>query len=608
MSLSQHDALFSLVEQLHLKKSNVSIMKLFAAIRHWMINSAWPGMGLFGESYILFSIGTLTPLWKEIYPECFDHTVCKPRLLHSLTYSVVTGVIVGMLVIGYAANFIGRRKGSLLTASLMFGGAVSMVLESFVWASQNSVATLFQSMAISLFFFGIGVGGEYPLSSSLATENARQETSNVNSTNDKQLSLIDGDNAIPNRIDHRGRNIQLVFAMQGMGIWFNSLTLCLLLWVTGQTSQESYQTDTLLAIWRATYSFGALILFIVLVTRYLYLKESKVWEQDRTNRRLDRLDNCDGVLQINESIKPASSTVGAKDATQPHIDFYASLSHAILPQSSTISELSNPTVVVQKDQCEDSNYTHCDGKQPLKYSTTLWGNYGSRLFGVSIAWLLWDVSFYGNKLFQATFLLALTGEGTTLLEFALAATLNSTLALMGYFGAAWLVDNPKLGRVRLQCLGLLATGILFLACGFLFEYLSSGWLVTLYLTCSFVGQLGPNATTFLIPSEIFPTEQRTYCHGISAASGKVGALIAAVLFHFVPGDSDLFLLCGYASFVGCFITLYLIPDVSGLDLEEVDKQWRLTKDGRKQDYQGEANNPKYMSHYEFQKTKNTSEI
>jgi MFS family permease len=179
---------------------------------------------------------------------------------------------------------------------------------------------------------------------------------------------------------------------------------------------------------------------------------------------------------------------------------------------------------------------------------------------------------------------------------------------MGYFGAAWLVDNPKLGRVRLQCLGLLATGILFLACGFLFEYLSSGWLVTLYLTCSFVGQLGPNATTFLIPSEIFPTEQRTYCHGISAASGKVGALIAAVLFHFVPGDSDLFLLCGYASFVGCFITLYLIPDVSGLDLEEVDKQWRLTKDGRKQDYQGEANNPKYMSHYEFQKTKNTSEI
>jgi hypothetical protein len=123
-------------------------------IRRWLVESVWPGMGLFGESYMLFSIGTLTPLWQELYPDCFNNQVCKPQLLHSLTYSVVLGVIVGMITVGYAANTIGRRKGSLLTAGLMSGGAIAMVIEAMVWTSQESVVTLYRCMAVSLFVFG----------------------------------------------------------------------------------------------------------------------------------------------------------------------------------------------------------------------------------------------------------------------------------------------------------------------------------------------------------------------------------------------------------------------------------------------------------------------
>ncbi|KAF4711287.1 hypothetical protein FOZ62_031698 [Perkinsus olseni] len=41
---------------------------------------------------------------------------------------------------------------------------------------------------------------------------------------------------------------------------------------------------------------------------------------------------------------------------------------------------------------------------------------------------------------------------------------------------------------------------------------------------------GPNTTTFIIPSEIFPTEVKTTCHGFSAAMGKVGAIIGAYSF------------------------------------------------------------------------------
>ena len=104
-------------------------------------------------------------------------------------------------------------------------------------------------------------------------------------------------------------------------------------------------------------------------------------------------------------------------------------------------------------------------------------------------------------------------------------------------------------------------------------------MVSMYLVSSFIGQLGPNCTTFIIPTEIFPTEQRTYAHGICAASGKVGALLAAIVFHFFISSSGgnnndeqedddqdqddqqylLFYICGFTSYMACLITVCLIP-------------------------------------------------
>lgn len=573
------------------------------------MNSAWPGMGLFGESYILFSIGTLTPLWKIMYPECFEYSTCKPRLLYSLTYSVVAGLIVGMLVIGRCANTIGRRKGSILTAFLMTGAAWCMVLLSFLFALQEAPVTLFRSTAVSLFVFGIGVGGEYPLSCSIAAEKSSAAAASKidrfcenldthhNFGDDKNIPLAESETIESN---HRGRQIQLVFAMQGVGIWCNSVTLLILLWIFGQTSPDTYNSETLLTIWRISYMFGASILLVVLLTRYLYLEESKVWEEDRAKKApAEKAETLAGSCGEDEKDPSRSIT------EQYNEERFEGSSPELSTQCSTMSQLSNPSVVVSRQL--DGNYNTStlhqhDNQKSYDESTSLWYNYGGRLFGASLAWLLWDISFYGNKLFQATFLLALTGDDTTLLEFAFAATLNSTVALLGYFAAAVLLDEPKLGRVRLQCFGFLLTGFLFVTCGFAYDALPSGWLVALYLASSFIGQVGPNATTFLIPGEIFPTEHRTYCHGICAASGKVGALVAAVLFHFVQQEANLFFACGYTSFAGCFLTYYFVPETLGLDLNEVDKRWHMIRNGREIDYRGPANKAKYLSLFESQRS------
>jgi PHS family inorganic phosphate transporter-like MFS transporter len=58
----------------------------------------------------------------------------------------------------------------------------------------------------------------------------------------------------------------------------------------------------------------------------------------------------------------------------------------------------------------------------------------------------------------------------------------------------------------------------------------SKWFVFLYCLANFFQNFGPNTTTFIVPGEAFPTRYRSTAHGISAASGKLGAIVAQVGF------------------------------------------------------------------------------
>ncbi|EFH50771.1 inorganic phosphate transporter family protein, partial [Arabidopsis lyrata subsp. lyrata] len=54
--------------------------------------------------------------------------------------------------------------------------------------------------------------------------------------------------------------------------------------------------------------------------------------------------------------------------------------------------------------------------------------------------------------------------------------------------------------------------------------------VVFYSLTFFFSNFGPNATTFIVPAEIFPARIRSTCHGISAASGKAGAMVGSFGF------------------------------------------------------------------------------
>lgn len=148
-----------------------------AVLLQFVTQAMWPGLGLLGESYMLFSIGTLQPIWQLLYPECFHQqpsssvsTQCHAAMFHRLAYAVVTGVIVGMVVVGYWASYMGRRRGSILTATFMCLGAVILTGVA-TWGSDQPLLVI-RGMTLGLAIFGFGVGGEYPLAAASASEQA----------------------------------------------------------------------------------------------------------------------------------------------------------------------------------------------------------------------------------------------------------------------------------------------------------------------------------------------------------------------------------------------------------------------------------------------------
>ncbi|GMF58497.1 unnamed protein product [Phytophthora fragariaefolia] len=103
--------------------------------------------------------------------------------------------------------------------------------------------------------------------------------------------------------------------------------------------------------------------------------------------------------------------------------------------------------------------------------------------------------------------------------------------------------------------------------------------VVMYSFAQFFFNFGPNSTTFIIPAEVFPTAVRSTGHGISAASGKVGAIIAAQCFAVIAKGSFGFKGVLYIFAACCFFGLlfsFWVPETKNMTLEELST---LSEDG-----------------------------
>jgi len=96
----------------------------------------------------------------------------------------------------------------------------------------------------------------------------------------------------------------------------------------------------------------------------------------------------------------------------------------------------------------------------------------------------------------------------------------------------------------------------------------------LYALTFFFIDFGPNTTTFVIPSEVFPVSARTTGHGISAAAGKFGAALSVFLFPSLLssiGLKQVLLLLALVSVLGALLTLPL-KEPKLVDLESASQE------------------------------------
>jgi len=87
----------------------------------------------------------------------------------------------------------------------------------------------------------------------------------------------------------------------------------------------------------------------------------------------------------------------------------------------------------------------------------------------------------------------------------------------------------------------------------------------------FFTEFGPNMTTFVMPSELYPVNMRATGHGISAGIGKLGAFIGVFLFPLLQTSLGLrgtLLLTAAVSVLGFALTRVL-PEPTGRSLEDM---------------------------------------
>ncbi|CAM9365980.1 unnamed protein product [Ectocarpus fasciculatus] len=186
-----------------------------------------------------------------------------------------------------------------------------------------------------------------------------------------------------------------------------------------------------------------------------------------------------------------------------------------------------------------------------------------KLVGTAGSWFLFDVTFYGNQLYEEDVLEAVFGSAESLRDEASQDSLVALVALPGYFVAVALIS--RMGPRRVQVQGFLAMALLFAVIGLSFHPLGrhADILMLLYSLTFFFSNFGPNSTTFMLPSLTFPDQVRGSLNGISAAAGKLGALAGSLMFKPAAeawGVGPVLVVCAFISLAGSFLTLAFVDN------------------------------------------------
>ncbi|GAA5939321.1 phosphate transporter PHO84 [Sporobolomyces koalae] len=472
------------------------------------------GVGFFTDAYDIFAINLAVGMIGYVYNMGSHKGALTANQDLGLKIATPVGTFIGQLLFGWLADRIGRKR--------MYGFELMIIIIATLGqavAGHGPAVSIIGVLVMWRFIMGIGIGGDYPLSACITSEFAATRI--------------------------RGRMMVATFWSQGYGQFGAAVvSICVLRAFKKQILEDpAGYAHHLDFCWRLLIGLGAVPGAVALYFR-LTLPETPRFTMD-----------------VERNIKQATSDVDAFLSSGGYVsDAEPTVQHVGAPKASW------------------SDFGRHFGQ---------WKN-GKVLFGCAWSWFALDVAFYGLGL-NSSIILSAIGYGAvtkgtpqmiryeTLYNLSVGNLIITVAGLIpGFWFAFLLID--RIGRKPLQLGGFVVLTITLCCMGFGYHKLKDnavGAFVFLYCLTNFAQNAGPNTTTFVVPGEVFPTRYRSTAHGISAASGKFGAIIAQIIAFklkdrggknaFVPHILQIFALF---MLTGIFSTL-LIPETKGKSLEEL---------------------------------------
>jgi len=205
----------------------------------------------------------------------------------------------------------------------------------------------------------------------------------------------------------------------------------------------------------------------------------------------------------------------------------------------------------------------------------------------SVPWFLQDLGTYGIGIFTPTILATAIGQKaehvrsmSDLISNAMLAArgdaMITMLLIVGIAFAVMLAD--RLGRIRLQIIGFIGCAVGLLIASFSVDAAGSLKIMLIFagfMMFDFMTNLGPNAQTYLLAGEVFPTAIRGKGAGFAAAFAKIGAVMTAFLFPILLatiGTRALLYSLIVAFVLGALVTWFFRIETTGVNLDRMGEE------------------------------------
>ena len=516
-----------------------------------LVSSIITGVGNFSIQYNFESISIALLMMSVVECTGSDQD-CRqghqqPWVAGTANGVAFAGAIAGQLTMGYLGDVLGRNQAMTITLAISSVSALCTALLPVGGADSVYVIIIFFR-----FMLGIGVGGIFPLAATKAAEDAAQTQLLVREAEQAKTDAIaaaaTGRKAptvvsSANRQEENGAVDSLSsaksFFWQAPGAMAPWLVACFL------TYDDSMSIDTR---WRLVLGLGAVPSFGVTVLSIIEARMNPGHLITRVSISVPTNQNTNS-----SAIEDLTALTGTQNL-----------------------EIANNSISANRIRLEStasvvSEYGAFDNRMEIN----LWRALGTwkvqkKLLASGGTWFLYDVCYYGVALFGGQIIGSLDTSGdddvssdTNIRNTSIKEMIALSMAIPSMIFSISLL--PCFSIKIIQIVGFYFQAICFFLLAVLTNPLknSPNGLFAVYCLLLFALAGGPGITCYLLPSEMFPKSIRSTCNGISAAAGKLGAVVGAYMYGPLADVTSfpfVFVFCGCGCILGAIVTSSMIPD------------------------------------------------